>query len=175
MQGIEFNTTVWAARQIFSAPKIPAAGPYAATQMTFTQGVYDNMKQLFSLTAALLLMAGMTALPTASNAQDKTGKMSGDKMGGKMSGGKMDKGAGLSGAALQSKAMSGLTDDQKKYVSMKMMGMSDADKMAMEKKLAGYSTSVKKGQVTKMMNKDKKGAGGAPGDKMGGKMGGGKM
>ena len=134
------------------------------------------MKHLFSFTAALLLMAGMTSLPTASNAQDKMGKMdmggkmSGDKMGGKMD--KMHGGSGLSGAALQSKAMSGLSDEQKKYVTMKMSKMSDADKMAMEKKLAGYSTSVKKGQVTKMMNKDKMGGGKMNGDKMGGKMGG---
>ena len=51
-----------------------------------------------------------------------------------------------------------------------MMKMNDADKMAMEKKLAGYSIPVKKGQVTKMMNKEKMG-----GDKAGGKMPAGKM
>jgi hypothetical protein len=101
---------------------------------------------------------------------DKGGKTSGGKMSGKM-----DKsGSSLSGAALQSKAISGLSDDQKKYVMMKMAPMSGADKMAMEKKLAGYSPSVKKGQVTKMMNKDKKSTSAMSGDKMGGKMGGAK-
>lgn len=122
------------------------------------------MKRMLSLGAALLTLAGLSILPTF--AQDKMGggKMSGDKMGGKMSGGKMGD------DMMMSKATMGLSDAQKQYVTMKMSKMNAADKMAMEKKMAAYSPSVRKGQVTKMMNKDK-----MAGDKMSGKMSGDKM
>ncbi len=130
------------------------------------------MKRMLSLGAALLTLAGLSVLPTF--AQDKMG---GDKMdkGGKMSGGKMS--GDKMGGDMMSKATAGLSDAQKQYVMMKMSRMSAADKMAMEKKMAGYSPSVRKGQVTKMMNKDKMGGDKMSGDKMGGdKMGkGGKM
>ena len=123
------------------------------------------MKQMLSLGAALLSLGAMTLLPTL--AQDKMGgdkmgggKMAGDKMGGKMAGGKMS-------GDMMGQATAGLSDAQKQYVMMKMSKMSATDKMAMEKKLAGYSPSVRKGQVTKMMNKDKMGGGKMAGDKMG--------
>ena len=137
-----------------------------------------NMKKrMLSMGAAILMLAGMSAMPTF--AQDKMssdkmggGKMAGDKMAGsKTGGGKM------SGDAMMSKATMGLSDAQKQYVTMKMSKMSASDKMAMEKKLAGYSTSTRKGQVTQMMNKDKMAGGKMSGDKMdkGGKMSGDKM
>lgn len=132
-----------------------------------------NMKKrVMSLGAALLMLAGLSALPTF--AQDK---MSGDKMGGgKMAGGKMtgDKMAAgkMGGDAVMSKATMGLSNAQKHYVMMKMSKMSPSDKMAMEKKPTGYSASTRKSQVTKMMNKDKMAGGKMSSDKMdkGGKM-----
>ncbi len=138
----------------------------------------NTTKRMLSLSAALLTLAGLSVLPTF--AQDKMGgdkmggKMAGDKMGGKMGGDKM--GGKMGGDMMMSKATAGLSDAQKQYVMMKMSKMSAADKMAMEKKMAAYSPSVRKGQVTKMMNKDKMAGDKMGGDKMGGdKMGGDKM
>ena len=117
------------------------------------------MKRILSLASAICTL-GVLAL-TPSLAQDKMhgDKMHGMKMGGKMGGGHMH------GSEMM-KATEGLSDAQKQFITARLAQMPPSDRMAMQKKLAGYSVPVRKGQVTKMMNKEAK---------MGGKMEGGKM
>ena len=115
------------------------------------------MKKMLPLLAAVGVMMSLVAAPSFAQHDKMGGKMGKmDKMGGKM-GGKMDK-------SDAQKVMSGLSNNEKKFLKAKLDGMKPADKMAMMAKLNGMKTADKKAEVDKMMPKMHKM------DKMGGKM-----